>query len=173
MKMLTRVVVFAAVTAGLAITAAPAASAAPKGSCTLLTVSEVSGILGTKAGNRKSTNRTVSCVKNESCEWKAKKKGTGGIKGKPLSLELAVESGGGVVDDYQTQKSEDPADIEAVPGLGDDAFIEDLGLDLHVLVGDRVVSIEMHNYRYPEPLTQEQIQQKEQEAATFALGRLA
>jgi hypothetical protein len=164
--------------AGLAFAAAPAAAstvpaAAPKGSCKLLTVREVSGILGTSSGSGRSTTKTVSGVKNESCEWRAKKKGTGGIKGKPLSLEVAVESGGGVVDEYQTQKSEDPLEIEQVPGLGDDAFTEDFGLDLHVLVGERVVSVEMHNYRYPEPLTEEQIKQKEQDAATIALGRLA
>jgi hypothetical protein len=159
------------------MTAGPAAAssvpaAAPKGACKLLTVREVGEILGTAAGSGKSKNSTLSGAKSESCEWKAKKKGTGGIKGKALSLEVAVESGGGVVDSFQTEKAEDPLEIEAVPGLGDDAYIEDLGLDLHVLVGERVVSVEMHNYRYPEPLTQEQIQQKEQDAATLALGHL-
>ena len=34
------------------------------------------------------------------------------------------------------------------------------------------MSVELHNYRYPEPLTQEQIQQKEQDAAQIVLGRL-
>ena len=70
------------------------------------------------------------------------------------------------------EKAKDPEDVETVPGLGDDAFIEDLGLDLHVLAGERVLSVEMHNYRYPEPLTKEQIQQKEQDAAQIVLGRL-
>jgi hypothetical protein len=68
---------------------------------------------------------------------------------------------------------EDPLDIEEVPGLGDDAYIEDLGVDLHALVGERVVSVEMHNYRYPEPLTKEQIQQKEEDAARLVIGRLS
>jgi hypothetical protein len=113
-------------------------------------------------------------VKNESCEWRAKKKGTGGIEGKALSLEIAVESGQGLVETYQTQKTgEDPLDFEEVPGLGDDAYVEDLGVDLHALVGERVVSVEMHNYRYPEPLTKEQIQQKEEDAARLVIGRLS
>jgi hypothetical protein len=113
-------------------------------------------------------------VKNESCEWRAKKKGTGGIDGRPLSLEVAVESDQGLVDTYQTQKAgEDPLDIEEVPGLGDDAYIEDLGVDLHALVGEQVVSVEMHNYRCPEPLTKEQIQQKEEDAAKLVIGRLS
>ena len=55
-------------------------------------------------------------------------------------------------------------------GLGDDGFIKDL--ELHVLVGDRVVSTALHNYRYPKPLTQEQIQQKAEQAARLAIGRL-
>ncbi len=31
----------------------------------------------------------------------------------------------------------------------------------------------MHNYRYPEPLTKEQIQQKEEDAAGLVIGRLS
>ena len=177
MRTWIRIVVCGAFTAGVAMTAGPVGAspvpaAAPKGACKLVTVREAGTILGTRAGSGKSTVKTVSGVKNEACEWKAKKKGTGGIDGKALSLELAVESGGGVVDAYQSQKSEDPDDVIPVPGLGDDAFIQDFGLDLHVLAGERVLSVEMHNYRYPEPLTQEKIQQKEQDAATLALGRL-
>jgi hypothetical protein len=38
-------------------------------------------------------------------------------------------------------------------------------------VGEQVVSVEIHNYRYPEPLTKEQIQQKE-EAARLVIGQL-
>ena len=169
--------VSAALAAGVAVAggtagASPAAAAAPKGACKLVSVREVGTILGTPAGSGKSTTKQSGGVKNEACEWKAKKKGTGGLEGKALSLEIAVESGGGVVDQYQSEKSKDPEDVEAVPGLGDDAFIEDLGLDLHVLAGERVLSVEMHNYRYPEPLTKEQIQQKEQDAAQIVLGRL-
>jgi uncharacterized membrane protein len=171
----TRIVVCATTAAGLATTAVPAAAspvpaAAPKGSCKLITVREAGRILGTPAGSGKSTVRTISGVENEDCEWKAKKKGTGGLKGQPLTLEIAVESGPGLVDTYQTEKVEDPLDTDEVTGLGDDAFIKDL--DLHVLVGERVLSVELHNYRYPEPLTQQQIQQKEQDAAQIALGRL-
>jgi hypothetical protein len=171
----TRVVVGAMFVAGVAMAAGPAAAssapvAPPKGACKLLTVQDAGSILGTAARSGKSTNRTVSGVKSESCEWKAKKKGTGGLKGQPLLLEIAVESGAGVVDTYQSEKAEDPLDTEAVTGLGDDAFIKDL--DLHVLVGERVVTVELHKYRYPEPLTQEQIRQKEEGAARIALGRL-
>jgi hypothetical protein len=35
------------------------------------------------------------------------------------------------------------------------------------------MTVELHNYRYPEPLTQDEIKQKEQDAATLALGRLS
>jgi hypothetical protein len=170
-----RIAATTALVAGLALTAAPASArtaAAPKGACKLLKVKEVGTVLGTPAGSGKSTTKTVSGVKNESCEWKAKKKGTGGIDGKALSLEIAVESGGSAVDAYQSMKSEDPSDVTSVSGLGDDAFIEDFGQDLHVLAGERVLSVELHNYRYPEPLTEQQIRQKEQDAATIALGRL-
>jgi hypothetical protein len=55
-------------------------------------------------------------------------------------------------------------------GLGDDAFVKDL--DLHVLVGEHAVSVELHDDRYPEPLTQEEILQKEEDAAGRAIGRL-
>ena len=96
--------------------------------------------------------------------------GHGRAQGPALQRELVVESGGSIVTDYQTEKASDPTEVEQVAGLGDDAFVKDL--DLHVLVGDRVVSVELHNYRYPEPLTQEQIQQKEQDAAQIVLGRL-
>ena len=167
-----RIAATTAFVAGLALVAAPASgTAAPKGSCKLLTVKEVGAILGTPAGSGKSTTKTVSGVKNEACEWKAKKKGTGGIDGKALSLEIAVESGGSAVDGYQSKKSEDPSEVTSVPGLGDDAFIEDFGQDLHVLAGDRVLSTALHNYRYPKPLTEDQIQQKEIDAATLAIGR--
>jgi hypothetical protein len=176
MKKWNPVVTCGALAASLMLTVAPAGAstsrAAPKGSCKLLTVKEVGTILGTGAASGKSTVKTVSGVKTESCEWKAKKKGTGGIEGKPLSLEIAVASGGSAVDEYRSKKAEDPSDVEAVSGLGDDAFTEDLGLDLHVLTGERVVSVELHNYRYPEPLTEDEIKQKEEDAAQRALGRL-
>jgi hypothetical protein len=175
MKKWTLLVAPAAVAASLALAAGPAVAsptaAAPKGACKYITTREAGTILGTPAGSGKSTTRTTGGVKNESCEWRAKKKGTGGIEGKALSLEIAVESGQGLVDTYQTQKAgEDPLDIEEVSGLGDDAYIEDLGVDLHVLTGERVLSVGMHNYRYPEPLTKEQIQQKEQDAAQMCWG---
>jgi hypothetical protein len=93
-----------------------------------------------------------------------------GLTGQPLTLEIAVESGGRIVETYQTLKAEDPLDTDTISGLCDDAFIKDL--DLHVLVGERVLTVELHNYRYPEPLTQEQIGQKEEDAAGIALGRL-
>ena len=178
MKKWTLLVASAAGVASLALAAPPAVAsptaAAPKGACKYLTTREAGRILGTPAGSGKSTTRTIGGVKNESCEWRAKKKGTGGIDGKPLSLEVAVESGEGLVDTYQSKKAgEDPLDIEEVPGLGDDAYVEDFGVDLHALVGERVVSVEMHNYRYPEPLTKEQIQQKEEDAAKLVIGRLS
>jgi hypothetical protein len=170
-----RTVVCAVFVAAVALSAGTAAAAAapavaPKGACKLVTVREAGRILGTNTGSGKSTTGTIAGVKNEVCEWKAKKKGTGGIKGQPLELELVVQSGSAAVGTYQTEKAEDPDDTEAVPGLGDDAFIRDL--DLHILVGERVLTVELHNYRYPEPLTQQQIQQKEEEAARMALGRL-
>ena len=167
-----RIAAATALAAGLALAATPASArtAAPKGSCKLLTVKEVGEILGTPAGAGKQKTRKGPTQTNDQCVWAAKKKGTGGLKGQPLQLELVVESGGSIVTDYQTEKASDPTEVEQVAGLGNDAFVKDL--DLHVLVGDRVVSVELHNYRYPEPLTQEQVQQKEQDAAQIVLGRL-
>jgi hypothetical protein len=46
-------------------------------------------------------------------------------------------------------------------------------LDLAVLSGENAIVVELHNYRYPKPLTQEQIQQKQEDAAKLALGRLS
>jgi hypothetical protein len=176
MKKLISAVACGALVSGLAVAAAPAAAsparaAAPKGACKYLTTREAGRILGTRAGAGKSVTRESGGVKAEACEWKAKKKGTGGIEGQALSLEIAVESGTGIVDEYQTAKVEDPEDTEAVSGLGDDAFLANL--DLHVLVGEQVVSVELHNYRYPEPLTTDEIQQKEVEAAGLVIGRLS
>jgi hypothetical protein len=176
MKKLISAVACGALVSGLALAAAPAAAsparaAAPKGACKYLTTREAGRILGTRAGGGKSVTRESGGVKNEGCEWKAKKKGTGGLEGQALSLEIAVESGTGIVDEYQTAKVEDPEDTEAVSGLGDDAFLADL--DLHVLVGEQVLSVELHNYRYPEPLTTDEIQQKEVEAAGLVIGRLS
>ncbi len=170
-----RVVLCGALAAGLAMAAAPAAAfparvAAPKGSCKLITVRETGGILETRAGAGKQKTRKAGGQTNDQCVWAAKKKGTGGVKGQPLQLELVVEAGTGLVDDYNAAKAADPAESDAVPGLGDDAFIKDL--KLHVLVGPRVVSVALHNYRYPEPFTEQQIQLKEADAARIALGRL-
>jgi hypothetical protein len=161
-----------ALAAALAFAAAPAsaATAAPKGSCKLLTVREVGEILGTPSGAGKQRTRKGPTETQDQCVWAAKKEGTGGLKGQPLQLELVVESGGAIVNDYQTATTSDPTEVDPVSGLGDDAFVKDL--DLHVLVGERVVSVELHNYRYPKPLTQEQILQKEQDAAQLAIGRL-
>jgi hypothetical protein len=163
-----------ALVTGVALAAVPAAAApaaAPKGACKYLTTREAGRILGTRAGGGKSVTRDSGGVKAEACEWKAKKKGTGGIEGQALSLEIAIETGTGIVDEYQTAKVEDPEDTGAVSGLGDDAFIANL--DLHVLVGEQVVSVELHNYRYPEPLTTDEIQQKELEAAGLVIDRLS
>jgi hypothetical protein len=176
MKKLVSAVACSALVSGLALAAAPAAAAparaaAPKGACKYLTTREAGRILGTRARSGKSITRESGGVTAEACEWRAKKKGTGGLEGQALSLEIAVESGTGLVDEYQTAKVEDPEDTEAVSGLGDDAFIADL--DLHVLVGEQVLSVELHNYRYPEPLTTDEIQQKEVEAAGLVIGRLS
>jgi hypothetical protein len=160
--------------AGVALVTTPApasaTTAAPKGSCKLLTVREAGQILGTPAGAGKQTKRTAGGITGDRCVWAAKKKGTGGLKGQPLQLEVIVESGATLANAYQQEKSADPLEADEVTGLGDDAFIKDL--KLHVLVGDRVLSTALHNYRYPKPLTQEQIQQKETDAAQLAIGRL-
>jgi hypothetical protein len=170
-----RIVVCGALAAGLAMAAGPAAAsparvAAPKGSCKLITLREAGKILATPVGAGKQKTRKAGGQTNDQCVWAAKKKGTGGLKNQPLQLELVVESGTGLVNDYNTVKAADPTKTDAVPGLGDDAFIKDL--KLHVLIGDRVVSVALHNYRYPEPLTPAQIQLKEAGTAMAALNRL-
>jgi len=142
-----------------------------EGSCRLVTVREAGTILATRAGAGKQKTRKAGGQTNDQCVWAAKKKGTGGLKGQPLQLEVVVESGTGLVDNYQTAKARDPLEADDVAGLGDEALIKDL--KLHVLVGDRVLSVALHNYRYPKPLTQQQIQQKEEDAAKLALDRLS
>jgi hypothetical protein len=162
----------AVLAAGVAITAAPATAspaptAAPKGSCKLLTIREVGQVLDTPAG----AGKRVSNAQADSCSWAAKKKGTGGLKGQPLKLEITVATGQVGVDAYQKEKAAKPSETQPVPGLGDDAYTRDL--DLAVLSGDNAMVVELHNYRYPKPLTEEQIQQKEADAAKLALGRLS
>jgi hypothetical protein len=164
-----------ALAAGVVVAGGPAMASsvpevAPKGSCKLLTVAEAGRILATPVGAGKQQTKSTQGITGDRCVWAAKKKGTGGLKGQPLQLEVVVESGTTLVNDYNTAKSADPTGTDAVPGLGDDAFIKDL--KLHVLVGDRVLSTALHNYRYPKPLTQQQIQQKDEDAAKLALGRL-
>jgi hypothetical protein len=156
--------------AGEPATASPVPQVAPKGSCKLLTGSQAGRILATPVGTGQQKTRTAQGITGDRCVWAAKKKGTGGLKGQPLELEIVVESGTTLVNDYNTAKSADPTKTDAVPGLGDEAFI--MSLKLHVLVGQRVLSTALHNYRYPKPLTQQQIQQKEEDAAKLALGRL-
>ena len=176
MRFWNRVAVSATLAAGIAVAggtagASPAPAAAPKGSCKLVTASEAGKILGTPVAAGKQKTRTAQGITGDRCVWSAKKKGTGGLKGRPLELEVVVESGATLVGEYNSAKSADPTKTEAVPGLGEDAFIKDL--KLHVLVGDRVLSTALHNYRYPKPVTQQQIQQKEEDAAKLALGRLS
>jgi hypothetical protein len=175
MRASRKIVGCAALAAGVVVAAGPATASAvpevaPKGSCKLVTVGEAGRILATPVGAGKQQTRTAQGVTGDRCVWAAKKKGTGGLKSQPLELEIVVESGATLVNDYNTAKSANPTDTDAVPGLGDDAFIKDL--KLHVLVGDRVLSTALHNYRYPKPLTQEQIQQKDEDAAKLALRRL-
>ena len=163
-----RIVAATALAAGLALAATPASArtAAPKGSCKLLTTREAGRILGTAVGSTK----RVSNARADSCTWDAKKKGTGGLKGQPLGIEITVATGQAGVDAYQNAKTREPDENESVPGLGDEAFVR--SLDLAVLSRSTAMVVELHNYRYPEPLTQEQIKQKEIDAATIALRRL-
>jgi hypothetical protein len=163
-----RIVAATALAAGLALAATPASArtAAPKGSCKLLTAREAGRILGTPAGSTKRTSN----ARADSCTWNAKKKGTGGLKGQPLGLEITVATGQAGVEAYQNAKARQPDENEPVPGLGDEAFIR--SLDLAILSGSTAMVVELHNYRYPKPLTQEQIKQKQIDAATIALGRL-
>ncbi|HEV3136186.1 MAG TPA: hypothetical protein VG348_15970 [Acidimicrobiia bacterium] len=175
MEATRRIAACVAMAAGVVVsagpaTASPAPEVAPKGSCKLVTVGEAGSILGSPVGAGKQQTRSAQGVTGDRCVWAAKKKGTGGLKGQPLELEIVVESGATLVSDYNTAKSANPTKTDAVPALGDDAFIKDL--KLHVLVGDRVLSTALHNYRYPKPLTQAQIQQKAEDAAKLALGRL-
>src|SRR4029453_6273391 len=158
-----------ALAAGLALAAVPASArtAAPEGSCKLLTAREVGKILGTPVGSSK----RISNAQADSCTWNAKKKGTGGLKGQPLGLEITVATGQVGIDAYQKEKAAKPSETQPVPGLGDDAYVRDL--DLAVLSGENAMVVELHNYRYPKPVTQQQIQQKEEDAAKLALDRLS
>ncbi|HKH26602.1 MAG TPA: hypothetical protein VKB11_05625, partial [Acidimicrobiia bacterium] len=54
---------------------------------------------GTPSGSGKST----SISGTESCTWKAKKKGTGGLKGQPLQLEVGLATGAEAVAEYQQE----------------------------------------------------------------------
>jgi hypothetical protein len=175
MRTSRKIAACAALAAGVVVAAGPATASqapevAPKGSCKLVTVTEAGRILATPVGAGQQKTRTAQGITGDRCVWAAKKKGTGGLKGQPLQLEVVVESGTTLVNDYNTAKSADPTKTDAVSGMGDDAFIKDL--KLHVLVGDRVLSTALHNYRYPKPLTPQQIQQKEEDAAKLAVGRL-
>ena len=142
-----------------------------------MTIREAGRILGTPAGSGKSTTRTTERREERVLRSGGRQEeGHRRLEGKPLSLETRRSSRDqGVVDTYQTREGRrgSARHRRRFTGLGDDAYIEDLGVDLHALVGERVVSVEMHNYRYPEPLTKEQIQQKEEDAARLVIGRLS
>lgn len=113
MKTVRQTAACAAVAVGVVVAAEPATASplpavAPKGSCKLVTVAEAGRILATPVGAGKRTKRTAQGVTGDRCVWAAKKKGTGGLKGQPLQLEIVVESGTTLVGDYNTTKSADP-----------------------------------------------------------------
>jgi hypothetical protein len=163
------------IAAGVALAAGPAGAssrsvpaAKPKGACKLLSVAEVREVLGEKVGSGKLVR--VSGQSTKSCFWLAKQDGTGGVEGVPLQLEVAVESGSGAVEDYQAARDEDPSNTTDVSDLGDEAFSAEY--ELYVLAGERVVRVALHGFASPDPLTADEIQEKEEDAAKLALKRL-
>lgn len=161
------------VAVGVALSVVPVAASAapvakPKGSCKLLTVREVGKVLGEAVGNGKLVS--VPGQQTKSCFWLAKKKGTGGVDDVPLQLEIAVETGSGAVDDYEAARSEDPSNTTDVNGLGDGAF--SAGNELYVLAGEQVVRAALHGFASPDPLTADEIREKEEAAAKLVLKRL-
>lgn len=176
MTIWSRVAVCAALAGGLAMTtgtaiAMPARAAAPKGSCKLITVRQVGKIIGTTVSAGVQNTRKASGQTNDQCIWQAKTNGTGGVADAPLQLELVVESGTGIVNDYQRVKADQTTPSQPVPGLAKDAFSKDS--KLHVLKGKKVVSVGLHGYASPSPLPALQILAMEQTAAKAALRRLS
>jgi hypothetical protein len=175
MTIWSRVVVCAVLAGGIATTsgtaiAAPARAAAPKGSCKLITVRQVGEIIGTPVSVGAQNTRKAGGQTNDQCIWQAKTIGTGGVADAPLQLELVVESGKGIVNDYQRVKADQTTPSQPIPGLAHDAFSKDS--KLHVLKGKKVVSVGLHGYGSPNPLQPLKILQMEQTAAKAALRRL-
>ncbi len=157
--------------AGASSSAAAAPSKGrPTGVCGLLTSPEVQRILGQRVTAPKRQRSRVNGPFNR-CAWPAKKTGTGGVPDVPLELVLEVESSPTLVSSYNQAKAAAPAGA-VVTGIGDDAFISDpaFPVNLHVLVGQRVLDVTIDNVSFSKDHTKLRVQLEL--AAKLAVARL-
>jgi hypothetical protein len=144
--------------------------------CKLVTTKEAAGVLGTAVNKGKQKKVPPPAgAKASQCEWASKKKGVGGIDGKPFKLQVEVTTGSNVAADYEEAKARvDFDDLETVPDLGAEAFYDDSPFSgVHVLAAeDKVLSVKVTNYNTAKAELPKAPEEMSIDAARIALGRL-
>jgi hypothetical protein len=144
--------------------------------CKLVTTKEAAGVLDTAVNKGKQKKVPPPAgAKASQCEWTSKKKGVGGIEGKPFKLQVEVTTGSNVTADYEEAKARvDFDDLETVPDLGTEAFYDDSPFSgVHVLAAsDKVLSVKVTNYNTAKAELPKTPEEMSIDAARIALGRL-
>jgi hypothetical protein len=144
--------------------------------CKLVTTKEAARILDTavKKGKQKKVPPPAGAQATQ-CEWDSKKKGVGGIDGKPFKLQVELTTGSNVAADYEEAKARiDFDDLVTVPDLGTEAFYDDSPFGgVHVLAAeDKVLSVKVTNYNTAEADLPKTPEEMSLDGARIALGRL-
>jgi hypothetical protein len=144
--------------------------------CSLVTAQEAARILGTPVNKGKQKKVPPPPGANAAqCEWSSKKKGVGGISGKPFKLQVELTTGSGVASDYEKAKATvDFEDLQTVPDLGTEAFYDDSPFGgVHTLVGpEQVLSVKVTNYNTAKAKLPKQPEEMSIDAARLAVPRL-
>lgn len=144
--------------------------------CKLVTTKEAAGILGTAVNKGKERKVPPPAgAKAVQCEWPSKKKGVGGIEGRPFKLQVELTTGANVAADYERAKARvDFDDLVTVQDLGTEAFYDDSPFGgVHVLAAeDKVLSVKVTNYNTAKADLPKQPEEMSLDAARIAIGRL-
>jgi len=161
---------------GFGGTAAAVPSQTTPSVCKLVTTKEAAGILGTPVNKGKERKVPPPAgAKAVQCEWPSKKKGVGGIEGKPFKLQVELTTGANVAADYERAKARvDFDDLVTVQDLGSEAFYDDSPFGgVHVLAAeDKVLSVKVTNYNTAKADLPKQPEEMSLDAARIAVGRL-
>jgi hypothetical protein len=178
-KRVTLAVTAGALVVGLGAFGGPeaASSQATPSVCRLVTTQEAARILGTPVNKGKQKKVPPQPGANAAqCEWSSKKKGVGGISGKPFKLQVELTTGSGVASDYEEAKASIGfEDLETVPDLGTEAFYDDSPFGgVHTLVSpEQVLSVKVTNYNTAKAKLPKQPEEMSIDAARLAVPRLS